>query len=94
MRTSTLLIALFCFDAAYAAPPGCQELADKVTKKFEAVKKMSGIDGAAKCSAISLVILDLQDLAKQCAIDENFRNEVYMPLAKAIGAEAPNACKR
>ena len=31
-----------CFCAAHAAPPRCQEMADKATKKIEAEKKMSG----------------------------------------------------
>ena len=92
MRTSTLLITLLCFNAAHAAPPGCQEMADKATKKFEAEKQMSG-NPTAKCRAVSLVILDLQELAKQCAMDKSFLDQVYMPLAKAVGAEAPKVCK-
>jgi hypothetical protein len=94
MRIFALLITLLWFNAVYAAPPGCQELADKVTKKFEAAKKMTGIDRAAQCTAINLAISDLADMYGRCAFDENFRNEVYIPLAQRMGAEAPKACAK
>jgi hypothetical protein len=97
MKLSPVLIfAMAAINAAHAGPPACQDMADKVAKKFEAEKKMAG-PSQAKCSAINLVISDLTDLATLCtqaAGDEKFLNETYMPLAKSIGEEAPKACER
>jgi hypothetical protein len=66
MKLSPVLIfAMVAINAAHAAPPACQDMADKVAKKFEAEKKMAG-PSQAKCTAISLVISDLTDLATLC----------------------------
>jgi hypothetical protein len=94
MRMSAVLLAaLFGCTVVHAAPP-CQDMADKVSKKFDAERKMSSVNQSAKCTALSLVISDLTDLALACAADEKFREETYMPLAKAIGEEAPKACPK
>jgi hypothetical protein len=97
IRTAGLFLLLVIAGGASSpvlADSHCQEMADKVTRKFEAEQKMSNIDKAAKCRAISLVISDLTDLAVACGADQKFRDERYMPLAKAIGDEAPKACPR
>jgi hypothetical protein len=92
MRVSAALItALLGLSSAHASPP-CQEMADKVAKKFDAEQKMSNIDRAAKCRALFLVISDLTDLAAACGADQKFIDNTYMPLAKAIGDEGPKAC--
>jgi hypothetical protein len=72
-------------------------MADKVAKRLKAEEAMPGPPGhtSAKCREISLVISDLSDLASACTRtegDQRFLNETYMPLARAIGAEAPHAC--
>lgn len=94
MRFSAVLTAaLLGLSSAHASPP-CQEMADKVAKKFDAQQKMSKVDMAARCRAISLIILDLQDLAVACGADQKFIDKTYMPLAKAISDEAPKDCPR
>jgi hypothetical protein len=91
--SSVLFAALLGFGAAHAASP-CQDMADKVSKQFDAERSMSNLNQPAKCRALSLVISDLTDLAVACAADEKFREQTYMPLAKAIGEEGPKACPR
>jgi hypothetical protein len=81
------------FSTAHAAPP-CQAMADKVAKEFDAERKMSSANQPAKCIALDKVISDLTDLAVACAADQKFRDETYMPLAKAVGDEAPRACPK
>jgi hypothetical protein len=90
---SVLILTPVGLSAANAAPP-CHELAEKVTKKFAAERNMSDVDRAAKCSAISVVISDLTDLAVTCGADQKFMDGTYLPLAKAVGDEAPKACHR
>jgi hypothetical protein len=71
-------------------------MADNVARKFADVKKMSG-PSQAKCSALSLVISDLSDLLRDCAIkpgDDKFMKETYMPLARTISEEAPRSCQK
>ncbi len=94
--SAVLLCSLITVNVAQATPPSCKAMADKVAKKFEAEKAMAG-PSQAKCTAISLVISDLTDLATACTqtqADGRFLNETYMPLARAIGEEAPKACER
>jgi len=69
-------------------------LADKITKEFDAERKMSDSDKPAKCRAISHVISDLTDLAVACAADQTFMDGTYTPLAKSVGDEAPKAIRR
>jgi hypothetical protein len=92
MKTFAALIPiLLTLSAAHAATP-CRNLADQVSKEFDAERAMSS--GQPKCMALNLLISHLTDLASQCAVDEKFRSDVYLPLAKAIAAEAPKACHR
>jgi hypothetical protein len=94
VRMPALLIsALFVLSAANASPP-CQGMADKVTKEFDAERKMSDADRPAKCRALYKVISDLTDLAAACAADQKFRDGTYMPLAKSVGDEAPKVCQQ
>jgi hypothetical protein len=97
MKLSPVVICTFvAIHVANAAPQNCQDMANHVAQQFAAEKKMAG-PSQAKCQAISLVISDLTDLAAACTRkpeDDKFLNETYMPLAKAIGEEAPNACSR
>lgn len=88
-----LILALLGLSAANASPP-CQGMADKVSKEFDAERKMSNADKPAKCRALYQVISDLTDLAVACAADQKFRDETYMPLAKAVGDEGPKVCQQ
>jgi hypothetical protein len=97
MKLSPVVIfTLAALHVANAAPQNCKDMANRVAQKFAAEKRMVG-PSQAKCQALSLVISDLTDLATACTRkpeDDRFLNETYMPLAKAIGEEAPNACSR
>ena len=94
MRMPAIFIfALLCFGTAHAGP-SCQELADKVAKDFDAERKMGRTDQPAKCRALYQVISGLSDIASACAVDRPFMDKTYMPLAKAVGDEAPQACPR
>jgi hypothetical protein len=94
VRLSALLIlALLGISAANASPP-CQSMADKVTKEFDAERKMSDADRPAKCIALNLVISHLTDLAAACGADQQFIDGTYMPLAKSVGDEAPKVCQK
>ncbi len=95
------LLALACvlasITAAHAEPQACRLMANKVAQKFKAEQAMPDPPAptSRKCRAINLVISDLTDLAAACTRnegDQKFLNETYMPLAKAIAAEAPHAC--
>ena len=92
VKTAVLLMStLFELGVAHAAPP-CPDMADKVSKEFDAEKNMSS--GQSKCIALNLLISHLTDLATACAADQKFRDQTYLPLAKAIGDEAPKACPK
>ena len=97
MKISPVVICSFvALNVAIATSQNCRDMANHVAQEFAAEKKMTG-PSQAKCQAISLVISDLTDLATACTRkpeDDKFLNETYMPLAKAIGEEAPNACSR
>jgi hypothetical protein len=95
MKSALALACVFVLiSAARAEPPACQDMAGKVAQKFKAERDMPGPGAPTnpKCRAINLVISDLSDLAMACNRDQKFLDETYMPLAKAIAAEAPHAC--
>lgn len=93
MKMSGLLIAAVFGIGVANASPSCEAVIDKVAKGFAAARKLS--DGA-KCRALSLVILDANDLGFSCLAPEDTKifDDRYVPLAKSIAVEVEKDCSK
>jgi hypothetical protein len=96
LKRQVFLISAVLSSGASVAFPSCQAEIDKVASGFAAAINMSDADGAAKCSALSRVILDADDLAFACVAPEDRKllQDKYLPLAKSLAEEVVKACSR